>query len=49
MIGFLLLHVNSDTLYNNHKINSENCHNFPRLAAVEKVIRIFKYKTVWEP
>lgn len=27
-------------------INSENCHNFHRLAAVKKVIRIFKYKTV---
>lgn len=27
-------------------MKSEYCHNFPRLAAVKKVITIFKYKTV---
>ena len=43
------LYIQIIFIYNNHKMKSEYCHNFPRLAAVKRVIIIFKYKTVWEP
>ena len=50
-IGFCsYMYIQIIFIYNNHKMNSEYCHNFPRLAAVKKVITvfksIFKYKTV---
>lgn len=48
MMGFCsYIYIQIIFIYNNHKMNSENFHNFPRFAAVKKAIKMFEYKTVW--